>query len=97
MRTFLLSIVDIATLFWKREVYSVRDGENSSRRPSFLGFFIIRLVESQAMALDFTSWCSNAVLKLAMKTVKVPMAMVDPTRVLCQNVVAQVRVGPSVM
>jgi len=97
MRTFSSLIVDIATLFWKREVYSVRDGENSSRHPSFLGFFTIRLVESQAMALDFTSWCSNAVLKLAMKTVKVPIAMVDPTRALCWNMVAQVRAGPSVM
>jgi len=97
MRTSSLLIVDKATWFWKREVYSVRDGEYSSRRPSFLCFFTIRLVESQAMALDFTSWCSNAVLKLAMKTVKVPMAMVDPIRALCLKVVAQVRAGPSVM
>jgi len=36
-------------------------------------------------------------LKFAMKVVKVPMAMVDPTKALCWNVVAQVRAGPSVI
>jgi len=68
-----------------------------SRRPSLLSFLIIRLVESQAMALDFTSWCLNTVLKLAMKNMKVPIAMVEPTRVLCRKVVALVRVGPLVI
>ena len=75
----------------------MRDGEYLSRRPSFLGFLTICLVESQAMALDLISWCSNAVLKFATKTVKVPIAIVDPTKVLCRNMVAQVRAGPSVM
>ena len=62
-----------------------------------LGFFTIRLVDSQVMALDVMSWCLNAVLKLAMKTMKVPIVMVEPMRALYRKVVAQVRAGPFVI
>ena len=55
------------------------------------------LVESQAMAFDFMSWCSNTVLKLAIKTEKVSIVIMEPTRALCLKVVAQVRVGPLVI
>ena len=58
---------------------------------------VIRLVESQAMAVPVTSWCLNAVSNLVMKSENVPMAMVVPVMAFCLNVVAQVRADPLVM
>jgi len=62
MRMFWSEISDMVTLFWKEDVYSVRKGEYLSRHPFFLVFLVIRLVESQAMALVLTSWYSKKTL-----------------------------------
>ena len=73
MSTFWLVIMANATWFWNAEMYFVRDGLNE---PSH--FLAIWVVVSQATAVPVTSRCLNEVLKVVMKSVKVPNKIVVP-------------------